>query len=419
MQRTPKLCRHKATGQHYVSLAGKRHYLGSDRKAAAVQFARLIAEWEASDRSIAFGAEESATVAVLVAQYLIHVESAYRRPDGSPGSEVRNITEATRPLLRLYGDLPVSEIDALKIEAVRESCIDHRWMTEADRKKHAKSRHKPGWCRGRLNQNLGRWKRMFRWGFTRKLVPLEVLEQVRAVDGLRVGRTNASEGREVLPVPVAIVDQTLPHLLPPVRAMVELQRLTGMRSGEVCALRPCDIDRTGEKLTAMLKGTPVDLGGAWVYLPATHKTSHRGHKRIVPIGPKAQALLSAFLDRPGDAHCFSPAEGLANVRADRRARRRTRVQPSQQNRRKRRPKKVPRTFYTPSAYAHSIAAVCKREGIPHWHPHQLRHAAAHALEDEFDYETARQVLGHRHVNTTKLYLRAAVGKAIEAMREAG
>ena len=34
----------------------------------------------------------------------------------------------------------------------------------------------------------------------------------------------------------------LPFLPPTLHAMVKLQRLTGMRSGELCVLRTCDVD---------------------------------------------------------------------------------------------------------------------------------------------------------------------------------
>ncbi len=50
-------------------------------------------------------------------------------------------------------------------------------------------------------------------------------------------------------------------------------RLTGVRPGEVCMMRTGDIDRTTSPLE---------------YRPRTHKTAHRGHERVVCIGPKAQ-----------------------------------------------------------------------------------------------------------------------------------
>jgi hypothetical protein len=58
------------------------------------------------------------------------------------------------------------------------------------------------------------------------------------------------------PVPDEHVEAVLPLLTPPVRAMVQVQRLSGMRPGEAVIMRPCDIDRTA--------------GGTCVYRPASH-----------------------------------------------------------------------------------------------------------------------------------------------------
>lgn len=48
------------------------------------------------------------------------------------------------------------------------------------------------------------------------------------------------------PVDDAHVDAILPLVSTPVAAMIQLQRLTGMRPGEVVQLRPGDIERFGE-----------------------------------------------------------------------------------------------------------------------------------------------------------------------------
>ena len=77
--------------------------------------------------------------------------------------------------------------------------------------------------------------------------------------------------------------------------MVEFQRATGARPTEVCILRPCDIDRSGD---------------VWIYRPESHKTEHHGKDRQIYIGPKAQAALARYLLRDAEAYCFSPAESL-------------------------------------------------------------------------------------------------------------
>lgn len=99
------------------------------------------------------------------------------------------------------------------------------------------------------------------------------------------------------PVSEDVVNATLPHLPPPVAAMVKLQLLTGARGGELMTLRPCDIDMARDVWRANL---------------AVHKTAHHGHARTLMFGPKAQAVLLPFLtaDRTTTAYLFNPAESM-------------------------------------------------------------------------------------------------------------
>ena len=46
-------------------------------------------------------------------------------------------------------------------------------------------------------------------------------------------------------MPDAIVEVTLPHATPQVQAMVQLQRHSGMRPGEVVVMRTIDLDTSG------------------------------------------------------------------------------------------------------------------------------------------------------------------------------
>jgi hypothetical protein len=70
---------------------------------------------------------------------------------------------------------------------------------------------------------------MFKWGVENELVPVEVYQALRAVSGLAKGRSKARETEPVRPVPEEIVEATLPHLNPVVRAMVQFQHPTGWR----------------------------------------------------------------------------------------------------------------------------------------------------------------------------------------------
>lgn len=154
-----------------------------------------------------------------------------------------------------------------------------------------------GRARTSINKDIDRVKRMFRWAVEEELLPGSVYERLRAVRGLGRAQTAARETDKVAPVPVEDVEAVLPHLPPPVAAMVRLQLLTGTRPQEVIGLKP---------------GEVVDRGdGVWLYTPATHKTEHHGRDKVVVLGPKAQEVLGPWLDRDPNRYCFVPAESVA------------------------------------------------------------------------------------------------------------
>ncbi len=82
-----------------------------------------------------------------------------------------------------------------------------------------------------------------------------------------------------MPVEDSTVEATLPYLSAVVADMIRLQRLTGMRPGEVCAVRPCDVDRSEE---------------VWTYRPASRLRRPSSPDRAVP----ASSGLSGFSTRP-------------------------------------------------------------------------------------------------------------------------
>src|SRR5690606_2425815 len=146
-------------------------------------------------------------------------------------------------------------------------------------------------------------------------------------------------------------------------SMVELQLLTGARPGEICSLRTSDIDRSGR---------------IWTATPADHKNAHRGHARTIYFGPRAQAVLTPFLQRDLNAFIFSPREAEAQRHAQAKVHRRPDQKPN--------PRKTARRVgdrYETAAYRRAIARACAAAGVPAWHPHQLRHSAATNLRKEF------------------------------------
>jgi integrase len=139
--------------------------------------------------------------------------------------------------------------------------------------------------RGVVNGRIEKIKRVFKWAVSEQLAPAGTSHALQTVSGIQRGRTDARETRPVRPV-AATVDAMLPHTPAVVADMVRLQRLTGARPGEICMLRPCDVDAAG------------DVGR---YVPESHKTEHYGRERVIFIGPKALDVLKPYLPRDRDA----------------------------------------------------------------------------------------------------------------------
>ena len=192
--------------------------------------------------------------------------------------------------------------------------------------------------------------------------------------------------------------------------MIRLQQLTGMRPNEVIAMRPCDIEQSGE---------------VWLYRPASHKNLWRGHVRQIPLGPQSIAIIKSFLNRHNDAYLFSPAEAEAARQAERRRRRKSPMTPPQAARRPtKHAKRAKRQNYDVDSYRRAITYGIKkarRAGVevPHWHPHQLRHTRATEIRRRYGLEGAQVVLGHQSAEISQIYAERDLGLAVRIAREIG
>lgn len=378
----PKYRHHKASGQAAVVLGGTWHYLGPHGSAESRDlYQRKVAEWVASGGGRSAERHADVTVSTVLDAYLSH---AARLVGPTQLHRVKTALGACR---RLYGEARAAEFGGRATKAVREELA------------------RTGRCRSHVNQLTSCVQRCWRWALSEELVPAAQAQSVLAVRGLRAGETSAPEGEPVRPVAPADVEATLPFLGATLADMVRVQMASGMRPGEVCRLRADELDRS-----------QADL---WVWRPKAHKNAWRGHSRQVFLGPKAVAILERRLDAAAGGYLFSPARAREERFAEMRARRKSKVQPSQRSRRKAEPKKVPGERYRRDSYAQAIARACKRAGVEPWHPNQLRHLAATTLVARYGWETARVYLGHRSVNTTRVYAEDDLKRVADAAREVG
>jgi integrase len=270
-----------------------------------------------------------------------------------------------------------------------------------------------GISRGVTNRRIGRIKRVFKWAVGEELIPSSVFHGLQAVAGLRYGRTEARETDPIKPVPKEWVDAVLSYVSPQVAAMIQLQWLTGMRPCEVVAMRPCDIDRSGD---------------IWVYEPYDHKNRWRGHDRRIPLGPKAQEILKPFLNREPTAFLFSPREAEEWRHAQQRKERKTPVTPSQAKRKpKAKPKRPRRDHYDAASYQgaidYGIAKANKprnaEDQIPHWFPLQIRHSHGTEVRRSYGLDAAQAALGHARADVTEVYAAKNLELAVRIAREMG
>lgn len=370
----PKYRLHRPSGRALVEHDGKRHYLpgkhGTDEsKAAYRQFVDRILAAASQNEVEAMPVDAPAIVENLCLSYLKWSKGYY----GEKTSEFGNMKSAIQHMLDAHGNVRLDEFGPMALKDVRRS------MVEA------------GWARTHVNHQVRRLVRVFKWAVEHEFCQPSVYLALKTVGGLRAGRTTAPERPPITSVDDATIDATLPFLPPVVADMVRFQRRAGCRPDEVCRVRPCDIDRSGE---------------VWIYGLAAHKTAHHGRTRMIFIGPHAQAILKPYLARPDDAYCFSPAESEQKRKAAMRKARRSKVQPSQQSRAKRSRKKEPGERYDSRSYAHAIRKACKRafgEDGKRWSPNQLRHSVATLIRRQFGLEAAQVTLGHSRADVTQIY----------------
>jgi hypothetical protein len=323
--RTPSYRLHKPSGNSVVTLDGRDVYLGRHgTPESRAEYDRAISEWLANGRRLPGGASDI-TINELVVRYIGHVDGQYK------SDEPEKIRQAIRPVRQQYGPFPAREFGPLRLKAIRQGFIDCHLV------------------RSQINKRVRRIVRMFRWATAEELLPVEIYQALKTVEGLRKGRADVRESKAVRPVPDALIEAILPYLNRQVRAMVELQRLTGMRPGEVASMRTGDVDTTGL---------------IWEYIPGSHKTEHLDRPRAIQLGPHAQRVLRTWLRANPDEYLFQPREAEEERRAVQRQARKSKVQPSQQDRKKAGPRKRPGERYDATSYAHAINRACDR-AFPH------------------------------------------------------
>lgn len=357
----PRPHHHKPTGKARVRHNGKDYYLGPWNSPEAEQaYRRFCAEILATGSAPTPAAViPSLTFAELAERYLEHARKKYQT------RHVAKLEGVVGLVLSLYGMTPASEFGPAKLRTIQAKLSAN------------------GLCPATVNQRVTMLRKLFKWSVGWELVPGHVAHALREVEGLKKPPAIAR------PAPEADVIASLPYMPAGIQAMVQVQRLTGMRPGEICGLTIAEI-RFDSPAT-----------GIWTYSPVKHKNAHHGHTREILIGPAAQAILAPWIEaRSPEEFIFQPADSL----------------PWKPKRN--RPRPIGEK-YAPEAYAKAVHRACVAAGVEPWSPNQLRHAAGTMFENKFGPEAARIILGHRTLSTTRLYVQDDLANAAEVVRKAG
>ena len=208
------------------------------------------------------------------------------------------------------------------------------------------------------------------------------------------------------PISDADILATLEHLPEVVADMVQLQRLTGARPGEICDIRPGDINRTGD---------------VWEYIPDSHKTEHHDKPRVIFIGAKGQRILLPYLLRAADAYCFSPREAEGKRRAAQHEARK--VPMSCGNRpgtnRKRKPRRTAGEKYDPKLVRSSDSPGGRKGRRRHVVPASTAAYICHRSSQVVWPGSGASLLGTQPGRTSEIYAERDFAKAANVARQIG
>ncbi|MDR0327357.1 MAG: site-specific integrase [Planctomycetaceae bacterium] len=383
INRNPKLSKLKKYAVVYYH--GKIIYLGDYcTPEALVAYNRFCAEIQGNPALCPPKAEEpDVTVPELTAAYL-----DYAKANTDPTIYGIYRTIVLDFLDKLYGDnTSVNDFKPSCLKLVRESMVQSRRF-----------------CRNTVNRHTQRIVSLFEWGVENELVLETTWRTLQAVKSLPDGAPGTFDHPEREEVPDNVIKATLPFMPPMLRAMVKIQRLTGMRPGEVFRMRVGDIDRS--------RGN-----GLWYYIPGSYKTSEFVGKIVFPLGKPEQELLAPYLEgKTGVQAVFSPRTAQAERNAVKRANRKTKLTPLQMAREEARTAKPYRysEFYNRFSYRQAIEHAINKgnktlpesEQIPYWTPYRLRNSAATATEENIGLDEAQAQLGHKSANMTRRYSKA-------------
>lgn len=273
---------------------------------------------------------EQMTMGAIGEKYL-----AWARHHYQGSNEARNVGYAVKACVALFADMPVESFGPAELKAMRSSIV------------------RAGLCRDTANRRAKQVTAMIRWAVEEGHASESVWARLRAVRPIPPGREGAHDYEKIGPVSADHIVAVNKMVAARYRPALDVQRLTGMRSGELLSMRPQDVDMTGRH---------------WYYTPVKHKTHRAIGVKIIGIPASAVETLTACMPKTWAERWFP---------------------------------------WSVDTHRQAVKRACEAAQIPPWHPHQLRHNTATELEKrmgEAGKEAARLLLGHTNAKTTERYV---------------
>ena len=167
----PKYRHHKGSGQAFVQVNGRRHYLGKwDSPKSKEVYARFVAELAVSPVVPRPNSPASQLTMLELMDAYWQFAVGYYQKDGRPTRYIDDIKLALRPVKMLYSTTLVTSFGPLALQAIQGQLAN---------------RHL---ARKTINSITSTIKRMFKWAVSRELIPPHIYQALATVEGLRRGR---------------------------------------------------------------------------------------------------------------------------------------------------------------------------------------------------------------------------------------
>lgn len=257
---------------------------------------------------------------------------AMRIKFGPDSREPVYLSYAIRDCNRLFGALSVDQFLPPQLKAVRAEIV------------------KAGLCRRTANKRAQQLTRLIQWAVEEGHATPDQWHRLKAVEPIHQGQYGAKDMPAKRPVSLDHFERTAEYLRPEQRDAARVLLLTGMRTGELLAMRPQDVNMAGRH---------------WLYTLSKHKTSKKTGSATVLIPEPAAIILAARMPRDYTRRWFPHTNTWLRI---------------------------------------AVKRACERADVPHWHPHQLRHQFATIVASQIDDRVAQKLLRHHDPKMTARYV---------------